>query len=126
MDSFTPDYLLRLVLRTSRTTAGLTQKQAAAIAGCDPSWWKKTESGRARVNVDTFARMARAAQVNPDQLDHLRQPDIASLVRMLETREVVTLNADRAEECLACLPGTTTSERQALVLYLRRLRAGVN
>lgn len=121
----TPD--LCDLLRLTRTTAGLNQRQAGlAAGGMSEVWWRTIETGRAgTVPADTIARMAYAIDISPDQLRNIGEDHVASLVerrRALLEPEIASPADDDAEHHLWETPGLTPETRAALITYLRTLR----
>lgn len=131
LPNITVDRQLRLLLQRHRHGSGLTQAQAALLAGIDPSWWKKLESGR-RTGSDiyTVARMCLVVGVpfshepgEPDTEVEMTYPALARQMKLTSNNSSgARLNSDRAEIHLALTPDTSPEERQALILLLRKIR----
>jgi transcriptional regulator with XRE-family HTH domain len=110
-------YTLRLLLQVSRRNTGLTQEEAAKLAGISTSWWKKLESGRrTTADEETLAQMLHT--VNVQLIEDLSQPYGGI------TKRLLMLSANPPEDpdtYLMKTPKTTYSERAALVQYLHSL-----
>lgn len=75
---------LRLVIKTGRRYAKLTQKEAAEKSGISEIWWAQLESGIKDITtVDTVLDMLQAVKTPPRALVKAGHPDIA---RALEIR----------------------------------------
>lgn len=120
-EQISTDRNLRLLLQMNRKRLGLTQAQAAILAGIDQSWWKKLESGRRLVvSADTAAMMCAAVGIQPDDIPE--HPAVTERLRLLQTGAIVDLDLSQAEAHLAATPGTTPDERLELIRHLRSMR----
>jgi len=63
---FTPEYaLLKSILRESRQSAGLTQRDLAARLAVPHSWVAKVESGERRIDLIEFGWFMAACGLDP-------------------------------------------------------------
>lgn len=54
-----------MTIRLTRTAAGLSQRQAAALIGLHVNSWHRWEAGITKCHPDQFARFCDLAQVRP-------------------------------------------------------------
>jgi transcriptional regulator with XRE-family HTH domain len=117
---------LRSLIRLSRDTRGLTQKDAAALAGnISDAWWKQIEGGRAEyATAGMLARMCYAVGVTPDQLRNIDEGHIADLVeehyRLIDMHRSPN-GAASLVEYLMSTPGMTDEQRAVLVATAQAL-----
>jgi transcriptional regulator with XRE-family HTH domain len=113
---------LRDLIRTARTAAGLSQRQAAIAAKCSLSWWQMIETGtREQANAETVARMCYSIDISPEQLEAIGEADLAEQVatyRGFKEPQVSSVT----EAAIWELPGATDEEKAALVSFLRTIR----
>lgn len=120
---------LRALLRTARSHARISQKDAAAKAGVSVAWWKRVESAyETAVAPETLAAMLDAVGVVPLHLESMGE---YALARLLETHQSFRETADSSrnrddgrllEEYLMNAPASDDI-RRALVAFARNLRS---
>lgn len=115
---------------TRREQAGISQEAAASLAGISLSWWRAITKGTVEtVPAATLARMCLAIGMEPGQLTMLGYPSVAEEMAKRETlgREQENNGQspyhDAAERHLAATPEVEDGIQQALIVYLRMLRA---
>lgn len=72
---------LAQVLRRAREARGLTQREAADMAGLTLQTWGQVERGADRGKDETVASMAQVVGVTPDQLENVRRNGAADRLR---------------------------------------------
>lgn len=112
------DETLRRLLRTARRRAGLTQDEAAKLAGVTQGWWKKVENAsNLNVTEELMASMLAIVGIMPKTLKDRGYPDLACLVD-----EWLSLDDNDStlslEDYLRNAPAPPAL-RNALVLYAR-------
>lgn len=96
------------LLGAARKKLGISMRKAAEWARLSPERWRQIEQGKATVArgieiavadvpADTIARMARAVDVTPDELDHAGRGDAATELRKILAAEPAT-TADALED----------------------------
>jgi hypothetical protein len=129
METITANANLRMLLRTGRRHARLSQRNAAELAGVSPAWWKRVESAyETKVATDTLTDMLTAVGVLPEHLDKLGELQVAeALMARQEFHRVAREHDDGfsdgqdLEKYLMAAPASE-SLRHELIAYVRARR----
>lgn len=129
MVNFATNQNLRSLLRTARSLARLSQKEAARKAGVSPAWWKRVESAaETTVAPETLVSMLDAVGVLPRHLDDLNEHELAELLqsrisfRSAKGPAAPEVLDSRALEAYLLKAPAPEDVRQGLVAYARAQR----